>query len=65
MFFIQPIKIIGLIWINYRVCVGIQCPPDCAVWYCPTCLLKRAERGVTAPVEKAKRGRPLKKKSIS
>lgn len=65
MFFIQPIKIIGLILINYRVCVGIQCPPDCAVWYCPTCLLKRAERGVTAPVEKAKRGRPLKKKSIS
>ncbi|XP_008178376.1 transcription initiation factor TFIID subunit 3 isoform X1 [Acyrthosiphon pisum] len=51
-------------WYHW-VCVGIQCPPDCAVWYCPTCLLKRAERGVTAPVEKAKRGRPLKKKSIS
>jgi len=28
-------------------------------------LLKRAERGVTGtPTEKAKRGRPLKKKSI-
>ncbi|XP_027846878.2 transcription initiation factor TFIID subunit 3-like isoform X1 [Aphis gossypii] len=51
-------------WYHW-VCVGIQCPPDCAVWYCPTCLLKRAERGVTTPIEKAKRGRPLKKKSIS
>lgn len=44
--------------------MGIQCPPDCQIWYCPTCLVKRAERGVT-PIEKAKRGRPLKKKSIS
>ncbi|XP_025200448.1 transcription initiation factor TFIID subunit 3 [Melanaphis sacchari] len=51
-------------WYHW-VCVGIQCPPDCAVWYCPTCLLKRAEQGVIAPVEKAKRGRPQKKKSIS
>lgn len=46
--------------------MGIQFPPECAVWYCPTCMTKRAERSATgAPLEKAKRGRPLKKKSIS
>lgn len=46
--------------------MGIQCPPDCAVWYCPKCLLKRAQRSATGlPIEKAKRGRPQKKKSIS
>jgi len=44
--------------------VGIQCPPDCAVWYCPTCQLMLAEHGVTTQIEKTKRGRPLKRKSI-
>jgi len=44
--------------------VGIQCPPDCAVWYCPKCLRERAERGgTTLSVEKNKRGRPVKKKN--
>lgn len=43
------------IWYHW-VCVGIQCPPDCAVWYCPKCLLKRAQQ------PRGKRGRPRKTK---
>lgn len=42
------------VWYHW-VCVGIQCPPDCAVWYCPRCLAKRAQ-------PKGKRGRPRKNK---
>lgn len=44
------------VWYHW-VCVGIQCPPDCAVWYCPRCLAKRAQQ------PKGKRGRPRKNKS--
>ncbi|XP_025203014.1 LOW QUALITY PROTEIN: transcription initiation factor TFIID subunit 3-like [Melanaphis sacchari] len=43
------------VWYHW-VCVGIQCPPDCAVWYCPRCLAKRAQQ------PKGKRGRPRKNK---
>lgn len=43
------------VWYHW-VCVGIQCPPDCAVWYCPKCLEKRAQQ------PKGKRGRPRKNK---
>lgn len=43
------------VWYHW-VCVGIQCPPDCAVWYCPRCLARRAQ-----PI-KGKRGRPRKSK---
>jgi len=43
------------VWYHW-VCVGIQCPPDCAVWYCPRCLAKRAQ------TPKGKRGRPRKNK---
>ncbi|XP_050527635.1 transcription initiation factor TFIID subunit 3-like [Daktulosphaira vitifoliae] len=44
-------------WYHW-VCVGIQCPPDCAVWYCMTCLaVKRAAV--------SKRGRPPLKKKTS
>ncbi|VVC33325.1 Zinc finger, PHD-type,Zinc finger, FYVE/PHD-type,Zinc finger, RING/FYVE/PHD-type,Bromodomain [Cinara cedri] len=43
------------VWYHW-VCVGIQCPPDCAVWYCPRCLAKRAQP------TKGKRGRPRKNK---
>lgn len=43
------------VWYHW-VCVGIQCPPDCAVWYCPRCLVKRAQ------TPKGKRGRPRKNK---
>lgn len=41
------------VWYHW-VCVGIQCPPDCAVWYCPRCLALRAQQ------PKGKRGRPRK-----
>ncbi|CAI6368815.1 unnamed protein product [Macrosiphum euphorbiae] len=44
------------VWYHW-VCVGIQCPPDCAVWFCPRCLVKRAQQ------PKGKRGRPRKNKS--
>ncbi|XP_050537309.1 transcription initiation factor TFIID subunit 3-like [Daktulosphaira vitifoliae] len=44
------------VWYHW-VCVGIQCPPDCAVWYCPVCLAKRAQQP-----SKGKRGRPRKNK---
>lgn len=43
------------VWYHW-VCVGIQCPPDCAVWFCPRCLAKRAQQ------PKGKRGRPRKNK---
>lgn len=43
------------VWYHW-VCVGIQCPPDCAVWYCPKCLIKRNQQ------PKGKRGRPRKNK---
>lgn len=43
------------VWYHW-VCVGIQCPPDCAVWYCPRCLAIRAQQ------PKGKRGRPRKNK---
>lgn len=43
------------VWYHW-VCVGIQCPPDCAVWFCPKCLTKRSQ------LPKAKRGRPRKNK---
>lgn len=43
------------VWYHW-VCVGIQCPPDCAVWYCPKCLIKRSQQ------PKGKRGRPRKNK---
>jgi len=42
------------VWYHW-VCVGIQCPPDCAVWYCPKCMEKRVQN------TKGKRGRPRKK----
>lgn len=42
------------VWYHW-VCVGIQCPPDCAVWFCPRCLAKRTQ-------PKGKRGRPRKNK---
>ncbi|XP_050430965.1 transcription initiation factor TFIID subunit 3 [Adelges cooleyi] len=44
-------------WYHW-VCVGIQCPPDCAVWYCMSCL---AAKRVAA----SKRGRPPLKKKTS
>lgn len=44
------------VWYHW-VCVGIQCPPDCAVWYCPVCLAKRTQQP-----PKGKRGRPRKNK---
>lgn len=43
------------VWYHW-VCVGIQCPPDCAVWFCPKCLTKRSQQ------PKGKRGRPRKNK---
>lgn len=41
--------------------MGIQCPPDCAVWYCPLCLKKRAQRSNNYNEKSIKRGRPMKK----
>lgn len=43
------------VWYHW-VCVGIQSPPDCAVWYCPRCMAKRVQN------PKGKRGRPRKSK---
>lgn len=53
------------ILIIFRICVGIQYPPTSVVWYCPTCELKITERGNKTLTKKAKRGRPLKKKTVS